>query len=139
MSIPSHVLVGPYLYKVTVEERQSSGDDLFGECDVHTQTVYLSPGQARDSMADSLLHEVLHAIWAASGLHDGRYNEEQCVRGITTWLLLVLRDNPELVTYLTETDHTVREIAAELGKAATMIVKLQEETAQGEINGASLE
>jgi hypothetical protein len=124
VELPSVVQVGPYTYRVTTEKKEPT-EELFGECDVHNQVVYLYPGQARDSMADSLLHEILHACWACTGMHDGKYNEEQVVRGLTTWLLLVLRDNPELVEYLTY------EQPAQVAKIVEQFrVVLEQETSQ---------
>jgi hypothetical protein len=125
--MPKVVQVGPYTYKVVLLAKEMS--ELYGETDSREQAIRLHPDQARDSMADTLLHEVLHAVWHCSGLHDGKYNEEQVVRGLTTWLLLVLRDNPELVSYLCEEEpEQVRQIAEQL----VALVQLREETGQSE-------
>ena len=127
MNVPTTVQVGPYSYKVVLLAKEMS--ELFGETDSREQAIRLHPDQARDSMADTLLHEVLHAVWHCSGLHDGKYNEEQVVRGLTTWLLLVLRDNPDLVGYLCDEEpEQVKQIADQL----VALVRLHEETGQSE-------
>jgi len=127
MMLPSYIQVGPYRYKVVLLAKDMN--DLYGETDSRNQMIRLHPEQARDSMADTLLHEVMHAIWACSGMHEGRVTEEQAVRGLTTWLLLVLRDNPELVEYLTyEEPEQVQQIADQL----VQLVRLHEETELGE-------
>lgn len=120
--IPTQLQVGPYVFKVKYLDSDRDLGELYGECDVRNQTIWLSANQAHDQMADSLLHETLHAIWHCSGLYDGRYTEEQVIRGIATWLLLVLRENETLVEFLTYNDGSlVAEIAEQLKAAAAAI------------------
>jgi hypothetical protein len=51
---------------------------------------------------DTLLHEILHAIWYEMGIHNEDKNEveETVITRMATGLLNVLRANPHLVRYL---------------------------------------
>lgn len=52
--------------------------------------------------ADTLLHEILHACWNQTPLRErDEDDEERTVTALTPLLLGVLRDNPDLVAYLT--------------------------------------
>jgi hypothetical protein len=73
-------------------------DEDYGYCVPHMQKIVLSKNQSYQSVTDTLLHEVLHAIWHESGLFDiKKPSEEQIVRTISTWLCVVFRDNPKLL------------------------------------------
>ena len=51
--------------------------------------------------SDTLLHEVMHAIWSESGLdHIPDLNEETVVRTLATWLRIVFRDNPDFTKFV---------------------------------------
>lgn len=54
------------------------------------------PSQERDT----LLHELLHAIWAHTGLSYEDDEQERVVGALAPWLLGALRDNPRLVAFL---------------------------------------
>lgn len=71
----------------------------YGECTVDEQSIVIRDGQAHVEEADTLLHEAMHAVWA---LMDIGYSdvEEHVIRKLATGLTLVLKDNPQLLTYL---------------------------------------
>ena len=53
----------------------------------------------------TVLHEVLHAAWAATGLDDQTCDhEEVIVSTLAPVLLAVIRDNPDLIKYLTASE-----------------------------------
>lgn len=113
---PASVLVGSVTYRVTTDpddwmriehKVQSKGD--YGHCDNLTATIYVNPDLSPDVARLTLWHEVLHALCeAVIGSSDWRGlgkakndREETVIREIESPTLLVLRDNPALVTYLT--------------------------------------
>ena len=99
MTFPRQVRIGPYRYKV-MDRR--GGTDL-GECEVDHLLLHISVGQPLDSERDTLLHEVLHACIAHSGL-DRRLAddvEEDVIRSLSPVLLDTLQRNRALVRYLT--------------------------------------
>lgn len=66
--------------------------------------INVREGQLPHDEADTLLHEVLHAILHCQGRENGGDEEETYVRAIATGLLVVLRENPEFTKWLvTET------------------------------------
>jgi hypothetical protein len=98
MTIPTSVKVGHLDYKIIVAVLP---DNDYGNCDSHTQVITLTPNQTPQSAADTLLHEILHAIYNDSGLFSiKRPDEEITVRLIATWLKGVFRDNPEVTAFI---------------------------------------
>lgn len=73
-------------------------NDAFGRADVVKQTLSVRNGQGPHQERDTLLHELLHAC----GLAIGHELEEHQVASVTPILLDVLRQNPDVVAYLTE-------------------------------------
>lgn len=69
---------------------------LMGECDSDGQSILIREAQPLESEQDTVLHEIIHAVEEAMGL---RMKESQ-VKGAATGLLAVLKDNPQLVSYL---------------------------------------
>jgi hypothetical protein len=49
---------------------------------------------------DTLLHEILHAIWSSMGMHHGPLEEEAIIHRLSTGLFQVFLDNPEVLRYL---------------------------------------
>ena len=100
--VPKTVFIGAADYRI-VEKRHF---DLLGETENVDCRIKLRAKQAPSCKRDTLLHEVLHAIIFCSGMvktedlsHEA---EERLVRQLSPWILALLRDNPQLVSYLTE-------------------------------------
>ena len=51
--------------------------------------------------AETLLHEVLHSVYAIMGVQQ-KDPEEKVVRQISTGMAMVIRDNPKLIAWLKE-------------------------------------
>jgi hypothetical protein len=79
-----------------VIEKIEDGD--YGMCKPAQSKIIVHPEQSPDSMRDTLLHEILHAVDIEMQTRMG----ERRVRLIATGLLAVLRQNPALASYLTE-------------------------------------
>ena len=99
MTAPARLRIGAQWWQV--RRAKLDGDrQKYGETDERrlriTLAPWVGPGQARDT----LLHEVLHAIWSQTALDQDEDEQERIVRSFTPWLLQVLRDNPELVEFL---------------------------------------
>lgn len=74
-------------------------EEELGRCDYSNQLIYISKSQASDSMRDTLLHEIIHAIHCLMGLGDNNTEEEFTAR-TTTGLRSVMLQNPEVVEYV---------------------------------------
>ena len=101
MTPPSTIKIGPFRYAVTVDARKPDDCDenCTGHIVTHKQTIWVEANQGSDQMADTLLHEVLHGCWFLSAGSDDGDDEKFIVR-VSSVLLGVLRDNPNLVTFL---------------------------------------
>lgn len=71
-----------------------------GEMHGDTGTILIQEGQTRESLKDTLLHEVFHAIRYQQGREDGGKVEEDYVRSLATGLIGVLSDNPTFAKWL---------------------------------------
>jgi hypothetical protein len=63
--------------------------------EIRLRKEFSSPQQA----ADVLLHEILHAVWHVGGMNH-KDGEERLVATLATQLCAVVRQNPNLVTFL---------------------------------------
>jgi len=100
------VTVDPDDWMRIEHKTQRKGD--YGHCQHDTATIYISPTCSRDVQRLTLWHEVMHAlcetvmgapIWRYLG-PDRNEREESVIRMLESPIVLVLRDNPELVDYL---------------------------------------
>jgi hypothetical protein len=98
MNLPSTVKVGATEYSLIVGHIKDS--DEYGNCDTHTQVITISNNQTMQSAGDTLLHEILHAIWNESGLAFVKRDEETVVRITASWLNMVFKDNPVVASFI---------------------------------------
>lgn len=117
--MPSLLRIGSKRYTVARDDAacdQVAGDLGFsvdGASNAAHAMIVLREGRPHDSDAETLLHEILHQCFRASGcwpddIKPGRSGvtvEEQLVAALTGPLLGVLRDNPALVSFVTRADH----------------------------------
>jgi hypothetical protein len=103
VTVPNSIKIGPYRYqvKVTSLDPFGAGDINYGITQREHQVILLEEEQADDAMADSLLHEVLHAIIFVSGYNEMNNDEEEdLVARISPFLLSVIRDNRAFIRFL---------------------------------------
>jgi hypothetical protein len=108
MKPPAQIKVGPYTFAVNVDAAAIDKDsvseraDLDGRFKPREQEILIRPGLGPDNAADTLLHEVLHAVFMVSGLVGtlGEEQEENVVTVLSPALLDALRRNPKLVGFL---------------------------------------
>lgn len=107
--IPHSVKVGPHTYKIVRkrgEMNQKRIDmaerDLVGQCDHAILQITVDPDLANGAQKDTLLHEVLHAVYNVVGAEGQKLAEEETIVRLTPTLLDTLQRNPGLVAYLTE-------------------------------------
>lgn len=109
MSLPDSVKVGPHIY--TVESSEAAVDrvchkhqrELDGCADHQYQLITISPNGADSYRKDVFLHEVLHAVITATAMEfEQEDGEERLVGAMSTMLLQVIRDNPEVIRWLSQ-------------------------------------
>lgn len=95
MNIPSSLkIVGREYDVIKIEEY----DEKVGGVDFENSTIVVKDGQQRLLEADTLLHESLHII---DEMFQLELTERQ-VYCITSGFIALLRDNPELVSYIND-------------------------------------
>ena len=100
MNLPEYIKVGPYDISVRVISSELAAR-LKEDGDFDGETIHIADGQRGPQLADTILHELLHAIYATFGLKD-EDEEERIVSALATGLVGVLRDNREFARWLTD-------------------------------------
>lgn len=98
MDIPGHLRIGPFLYNVELHDGYWNKDDerVYGEVDERTCTINLDIDASQEIVKDAIVHEIIHAILMMYSRDD-----EELVRILSPMVLQVIRDNPQLVAFLT--------------------------------------
>lgn len=103
---PSTIRVGPYRYRVVMDERRlrefehAERSRNYGYADRKELLIVLDPRMPHERTAEVLWHEVKHVVADVVGL-DGKLDEETYTNRSAPMELAVLRDNPQLVVFLT--------------------------------------
>jgi hypothetical protein len=71
----------------------------FGRCDNNEQEIEIYEDLKPSKMADTFLHEVMHAVYCNMGLTGKRRREETVVNQLATGLTNVWRDNPAVFAW----------------------------------------
>jgi hypothetical protein len=113
--IPSVIKVGPYRVRVSLDAdalartRVLKGDRRIGEFSNIDLTILIDDECAPDLLAETLLHETIHAVFEVVGGCRGEHDSEAWIQYAAPTLLAVLRDNPALVAYLLDPEDTHAE------------------------------
>ena len=99
--MPASVKVGPHVYTVLRKPKSAMPKDL-GSCDSTTLQIWVRQRLKRTKAAEILIHECLHASLHSVSNGGSQNDEESFVEALSPVLLLVLKENPELVEYLTK-------------------------------------
>ncbi len=110
LGIKVKVILGPnllYHEHLDVDGHPVDSDEppqhLMGLSDSDAQMVVIDSDQGSDRLRDTYIHEHLHMMLALAGIRDTitYEQEESVVKRISPILLLFLRENPAVYTYLT--------------------------------------
>jgi len=77
-----------------VDKSTYNASDALGWCDYDQQIISLYDGQSNESISDTFLHEILHAIFYVMGI-DPNNDEEKVVSKVSTGLCTVFSNNPK--------------------------------------------
>jgi len=91
------VKVGPTDFSI---EYVPLNDELFGDFSYINSRIRIEENLKGTALVDTVLHEILHAIWKLGQLKDKREDEDRAVAIMATYLTQVLRDNPKMLTWL---------------------------------------
>jgi hypothetical protein len=90
--IPKSVVIGGYVYRVVLKDDSDMPDNL-GECRFNRHELWICRSQSVQSLANTFIHEVLHAINGDRGLDDSS-TEEQFTTQDASGLCAFARHNP---------------------------------------------
>lgn len=93
-------------WKAIGAQEEAVGQVLLGFSHLDSLTFLVRPEQHPTVERDTIVHEMVHLLLDSASLHDiiPHDNEEAFVRRLSPILLMILRDNPELVAYLLAKD-----------------------------------
>jgi hypothetical protein len=114
MKLPKPVKVGAHLWKIRrmaapVPEGAAYDGTEHGCCDFDHQTIWIAPRICRRGgslLAETLLHELQHAINQHGGIVDGGSEEFITTQSAAGWTQ-VFKDNPHLLATIAELLHPV--------------------------------
>jgi hypothetical protein len=108
MNVPKEIKIGPYTYRVFTGDgpvqaaTEDAGMPVSGYCNHQNLTIVIDTDAHPAVVADTVLHEVMHALFHQTGMsHLVGDSEEQLVASLSTALLDALRRNPKLVPIIT--------------------------------------
>ena len=100
--VPRALDIGPHRYRVAlVPDGVLSDAGRVGQCSPERLVIALCEGQAPTQLADSLIHEGIHAILRTMDLE--KEVEESICLTVAPGFLAMLHDNPDLVAFLMST------------------------------------
>ena len=91
------IRIGPIDYKVVEVERllSDSGSHLSGQIDYMACKISIDPEMSEQKLPVTLWHEIVHGILGAVCIDLG-VDEERIVSTLSSAIVQVIRDNPEL-------------------------------------------
>lgn len=97
MKIPKSLKVSGFTYQVVKDKNVSHEGNAFGSTHLATQRIFIEPDLSKQKEEQTLIHEILHAIWFSSGLAKNKEftndKEELIVDALSHGLYQVLTDN----------------------------------------------
>ena len=99
MKLPSKVKVGHVTYRLTVWPADFTPEDRWGECDRVGAVIRIRDNHTGPRGAETVLHEVMHAIYHEADL-SAQDGEERMVTRLSSMLATVLHDNPKLLEWI---------------------------------------
>lgn len=96
---PAYVRVMGKDYLISYEDVSLLGTDSLGRCHHGMCRIAIQNGQHPVEEADTVLHEILHAVWYCMSVAEGGADEEAVVRRLASGMLAVFMDNPHLLQY----------------------------------------
>jgi hypothetical protein len=96
---PSQIRIMGRNFVVLFEDDNLLGTDALGMCNPQKCIIVVKDGQHPVEEADTLLHEIFHAVWYCMNISHGGTDEEGVVHRLASGMMQVMMDNPHLLKY----------------------------------------
>ena len=96
MKIPKSLKIGGHVWKITHNKDVTNEGGCFGSTHPLTQRFFLDPEISQQKQEQTLIHEILHAIWWTNGMRSReelKKEEEYIIDSLSQGLYQVLKDN----------------------------------------------
>lgn len=94
--MPQQVKISPHTYTVV----RTGFKDRIGNCDFQKLQIFVRARLRRSKAQEILIHEVLHGCTHPTLNGHKRMTDEDFVEAIAPTLQQVLKDNPDLISYM---------------------------------------
>lgn len=102
-NVPNKVKIGPFDFDIkNWTHFDGEVNQMYGRFSSVSFTIEIDFDRHPIKVVDTLLHEIMHGIYWAWGIHDGD-GEERTVSNMSTGLTQVMRDNPHLLEWMQST------------------------------------
>lgn len=97
--LPQSIKIGGFNWVVELSKDVSNQGSVYGSTHHSSQKFFIEPGLTEQKQSQTLIHEILHAIWWQSGLgkiYDSKETkdvEETVVHALSMGLHQVMKDN----------------------------------------------
>jgi hypothetical protein len=105
--MPAQVHIGPLSYDVKADTlshllaEHEAERRVYGTTNHKTMTIVVSPEVAPMQARSTLIHEAMHALIYAAGFEITDDDEERLIRVLEVPLLAFIRENPDLIAWVT--------------------------------------
>lgn len=112
--MPQQVTVGRTTYRVVCDaaewheltQKIGINQNDHGGTNHHQLIMAVNPSDHAQQQADTLLHEIMHAIWfvgcLANALNSEGDKEEAVIGQLSPWMTLVLAQNPDVYSFIAD-------------------------------------
>jgi hypothetical protein len=99
------IKIGHKTFKVIKDDNMTDGTGLVGEINYNKTEIRISPRLEEQSLIDTLVHESIHGMLDFMGeVQKEEIKDEKTTTRITSGILMLIRDNPELFLKFTRSD-----------------------------------
>ena len=95
-TMPKEVRVGYLFFKIEVRDNEDhEAEGTFGHMNVISQKIRIKPDMNPQNLANTFIHEVMHAINMNMGVLGKEGDEEMFVEMMANGICMFWQDNPE--------------------------------------------
>jgi hypothetical protein len=106
MKRPETVKVGPYTYEIVWDDRLGPVSSAMGATNEQLVKLFIDPTNDEQAVRETLVHEVLHAIWKQTSLlvrfpdGAGDSDGETIIQDLAPRIFALLLENREVVKWI---------------------------------------